>query len=111
MMQHLRLINCLPHCVGKWTWVNTCNNDEKSIINYGLCNSKLASMISKVIINEPQEYKLKERRCSDNKTFIFEINTKTKYFEIVGKSVWKTNKKMDWQKYKELIQHKIQNYD
>ena len=111
MMQHLQLINCLSYCVGTWTWVNTCNNDEKFIINYGLCNSKLASMISKVIINEPQEYKLKERRCSHNKTFIFEMNTKTKYFEIVGKSVWKTNKKMDWQKYKELIQHKIQNYD
>ena len=52
-MQHLQLINCVPCSVGKWTRVNTCNNNEKSII--GLCNSKIASMISKVIIDEPQE--------------------------------------------------------
>ena len=51
-MQHLQLINCLTCCVGKWTRVNTCNNNEKFIIDYGLCNSKLASMISKVIIDE-----------------------------------------------------------
>ena len=39
-MQHLLLINCLPYCVGKWTRVNSCKNNEKSIIDYGLCNSK-----------------------------------------------------------------------
>ena len=92
-MQHLLLINCLPCCVGKWTRVNTCNNNEKSIIDYGLCNSKLASMISKVIINEPLEYKLKGRKCSDHNTFIIDINTKTKHLEIVAKSVRKINEK------------------
>ena len=92
-MQHRQLINCFPCCVSKWTWVNTCNSNEKSITEYGLCNSKLASMISKVIINEPEEYKLKGRNYSDNNTFIIDINSKTKHLEIVGKSVWKINEK------------------
>ena len=103
-MQHLQLVNSAPCCVGKWTRVKTCNNNEKSIIDYGLCNSKLTSMISKVIIDEPQEY-------SDHNTFIIDINTKTKHLEMVGKSVWKINEKTDWRKYKELMQNKIQNYD
>ena len=65
-MQHLQLINCLTCCEGKWTKVNTCNKNEKFIIDYGLCNSKLASMISKVIIDEPQECQLKGRKYSDH---------------------------------------------
>ena len=93
-MQHLQLINCLPFCAGKWTWVNTYNNNEKSIIDYGLCNSKLASMISKVMMDKPQEYKLKGRQYSDHTTFIMDINTRTKHFQIVGKSVWKINEKL-----------------
>ena len=64
-MQHLQLTNCIPCCVGKWTWVSTCNN-EKSITDYGLCNSKLASMISKVIIDKQQGYKLTGRKYSDH---------------------------------------------
>ena len=48
------------------------------MIDYGLYNSELASMISKVIIDEPQEYKLKERKYSDNNTFVIDINTKNK---------------------------------
>ena len=93
--------------MGKWTRIN----NEKSIIDYGLCNSKLASMISKVIIDEPQEYKLKGRKCSDHNTFIIHINIKTKHLEVVNKPVWKMTEKTDWKKYKELIQNKIQNYD
>ena len=61
-MENLLLINCIPCCVGKWTRVNTCENNEKSIIDYGLFNSKLASMISKVIIDEPRECKLKGKK-------------------------------------------------
>ena len=93
--------------MGKWTRIN----NEKSIIDYGLCNSKLATMISKVIIDEPQEYKLKGRKCSDHNTFIIGINIKTKHLEVVNKPVWKMTEKTDWKKYKELIQNKIQNYD
>ena len=48
------------------------------MIDYGLYNSELASMISKVIIDEPQEYKLKGRKYSDNNTFVIDINTKNK---------------------------------
>ena len=107
-MQHLQLINCVPSCVGKWTRINTCNNNEKSIINYGLWNSKLASVMSKVIIDEPQEYKLKGRKYSDLNTYIIVINTKTKHLEMVAKSVWKINEKTDWNKCKELMQNKIQ---
>ena len=65
-MQHLQLTNCISCCVGKWTWVSTCNNNEKSITDYGLCNSKLASMISKVIIDKQQGYKLTGRKYSDH---------------------------------------------
>ena len=86
--------------------VNTCNNNEKSIIDYGLCNSKLTSMISRVIQDEPQEYKLKGKKYSDHNTFIIDINTKTKHLEMVGKSVWKINEKTDWRNYKELLQTK-----
>ena len=46
-------------------------------------------MISKVIIDEPQEYKLQRRKCSDYNTFIIDINTKTKHLKIVGKSMKK----------------------
>ena len=70
-----QLMNCIPFFMGKWIRVNTCNNNEKSILDYGLCNTKLASMISKVIIDEPQEYKMKERKYSDHNTFIIEKNT------------------------------------
>ena len=68
-------------------------------------------MISKVIIDEPQEYKLKGRKCFDHNTFIIDINTKTKHLEVVNKPVWKMTEKTDWKKHKELIQNKIQNYD
>ena len=64
-----------------------------------------------MIIDEPQEYKLKGKKYSDHNAFITDINTKTKHFEMVGKSVWKINEKTDWRKYKELMQNKIQNYD
>ena len=110
-MQHLQLVNSAPCCVGNWTRVNICNNNEKSIIDYGLSSSKLTSMISKVIIDEPQEYKLKGKKYSDHNTFIIDINTKTKHLEMVGKSVWKINEKTDWRNCKELLQNKIQNYD
>ena len=110
-MQHLQSINYVPCCVGKWTRVNTCNSNEKSIADYGLCNSKLASVISKVVIDEPEEYKLKRRNHSDHNTFIIDINTKTEHLELVGKSVWKINEKTDCEKYKEIIRNKIQNYD
>ena len=66
-------------------------------------------MISKVIIDEPQEYKLKGRKNSDHNTFIIDINNKTNHLERVGKSVWKINQKTDWKKYKVFIQNKIQN--
>ena len=56
-------------------------------------------MISKVIIDEPQEYKLKEKKYSDHNTFIIDINTKTKHLEMVGKSVWKINEKTNWRKW------------
>ena len=93
--------------MGKWTRANTCKTNEESIIDYRLCNSKLASMISKVIIDESQQYKLKGRKCSNHNNFIIDVNTKTKHLEIVGKSVWKINEKTEWKKYKNLIQNKI----
>ena len=102
-MQHLQLINNIPCCIGKWTSVYTCSNNEKSIIDYNLCNSKLASVISKVIIDEPQEYKLKVRKYSDHNTFIIDINTKTRHLEMASKLVGKINEKTDWKKYKELM--------
>ena len=108
-MQYLQLINCVPYCVGKSTRVNTFNNNEKSIVDYDLYNSKLASMISKVIIDEPQECKLKGRKYSDHNIFIIDINTKTKHLEMVDKSVWKINEKTDWKKSKDFMQNKIQN--
>ena len=64
-------------------------------------------MISKVIIDTPQDYKPKERKYSDHNSFIIDINAKTKHLEIVGKSVWKLNEKTDWKNYKELLQNKI----
>ena len=63
------------------------------------------------MIDEPQEYKLKGRKYSDHNTFIININTKTKDLDMVGKSVWKINGKTEWNKYKELMQSKTQNYD
>ena len=70
-----QLMNCMPFFMGKWIRINTCNNNEKSILDYGLCNTKLASMISKVVIDELQEYKMKERKYSDHNTFVIEKNT------------------------------------
>ena len=43
-------------------------------------------MISRVIQDEPQEYKLKGKKYSDHNTFIIDINTKTKHLEMVGKN-------------------------
>ena len=110
-MQHLKLINAFPCCVDKWIRVNTCNCNENSITDYSLRNSELASMISKVIIDTRQDYKLKGRKYSNHNTFIIDINTKTKHLEIVGKSVWKLNEKTDWKNYKKILQNKIQIYD
>ena len=68
-MQHLQLINSVPCCVGKWTRINTCNNNEKSIIDYGLCNSKLTSIISKVMNHKNTSSK---EKISDHNTFIID---------------------------------------
>ena len=64
-------------------------------------------MISKLIIHEPQEYKLKGRKYSDHNTFTIDIDTKTKHFEVVGKSVWKINE--NWlEEIQRVMQNKIQ---
>ena len=68
-MQHLQLVNSAPCCVGKWTRVKTCNNNEKSIIDYGLCNSKLTSIISKVMNHKNTSSK---EKISDHNTFIID---------------------------------------
>ena len=56
MIKHLNLeILNNKATEGKWTKLNSNNFNEKSIIDYILCNNKLRKNIAEVIIDEKQD--------------------------------------------------------
>ena len=55
---NLKTLNKSPKCKGKWTRVNTKNENEESIIDYALCTQALYTNIKAIIIDEEENYKL-----------------------------------------------------
>ena len=54
----LRILNGEEHCEGTWTRINTNNDDEKSVINYIICDKNLNKNVSSTIIDDKKLYVL-----------------------------------------------------
>ena len=73
------IINKTTKCKGKWTRVNTKNENEKSILDYVMTNESVYDDIIEMKIDEEKLYRLtkykgKEIKETDHNTMIIEIN-------------------------------------
>ena len=102
----LTLVNNEPLCSGKWTRINTNNQNQKSILDYVICTSPLKHYIQKMIINEEKNYRLKG---SDHNTIMLTINKRLNQKNKLNE-IWKSNEKTDWKKYEEKLKTELRNY-
>ena len=99
-------MNNEPLCSGKWTRINTNNQNQKSILDYVICTSPLKHYIQKMIINEEKNYRLKG---SDHNTIMLTINKRLNQKNKLNE-IWKSNEKTDWKKYEEKLKTELRNY-
>ena len=55
---NLKILNKSPKCKGKWTRINTKNENEKSIIDDAPCTQALYTNLNTITIDEEENYKL-----------------------------------------------------
>ena len=63
---NLKILNKNPKCKGKWTRIDTKNENEKSIIDYSLCTQALYTNLNTTTIDEEENYKLNGRSKTDH---------------------------------------------
>ena len=107
---NLKILNKSPKCKGKWTRINTKNENEKSIIDYTLSTQALYTNINAIIIDEEENYKLNGKSKTDHNSIIIEIN---KITSTVKKKVdnyqWKINSNTNRTRFRETMQNNIVN--
>ena len=107
---NLKILNKSPKCKGKWTRVNTKNENEKSIIDYALCTQALYANLNTITIDEEENYKLNGRSKTDHNSIIIKIN---KSISMVKKKIdsyqWKINSNTNWTRFRETMQNNIIN--
>ena len=105
---NLKILNKSPKCKGKWTRVNTKNENEKSIINYALCIQALYTNLITITIDE--SYKLNGKSKTDHNSIIIKIN---KSLSMVKKKIdsyqRKINSNTNWTRFRETMQNNIIN--
>ena len=107
---NLKIRNKSPKCKGKWTRVNTKNENEKSIIDYALCTQALDTNLNTITIHEEENYKLNGKSKTDHNSIIIKIN---KSISMVKKKIdsyqWKINSNTNWTRFRETMQNNINN--
>ena len=63
---NLKILNKNRKCKGKWTRIDTKNENEKSIIDYSLCTQALYTNLNTTTIDEEENYKLNGRSKTDH---------------------------------------------
>ena len=51
---NLKILNKSPKCKGRWTWINTKNENEKTIIDDALCIQALYTNLNTITIDEEE---------------------------------------------------------
>ena len=74
---NLKILNKSPKCKGKWTRINTKNENEKSIIDYALCTQALYTNLNTIAIDEEENCKLNGKCKTDHNSIIIKINKNT----------------------------------
>ena len=94
---------------GKWTRINSNNVNEKSIIDYIICNNKLTKHIAEVIIDEKQDFVLTGKKKTDHNTIFLKIAAKPKVPNREKIKIWKINEKTNWKTYENVIKAELKN--
>ena len=107
---NLKILNKSPKRKGKWTRINTKNENEKSIIDYALCTQTLYTNMNTIMINEEESYKLNRKNKTDHNLIKIEIIKNT---SIVKKKIenkqWKINSNTNWTRFRKATQNNIIN--
>ena len=94
---------------GKWTRINSNNVNEKSIIDYIICNNKLTKHIAEVIIDEKQDFVLTGKKKTDHNTIFLKIAAEPKVPNREKIKIWKINEKTNWKTYENVIKAELKN--
>ena len=107
---NLKILNKNPKCKGKWTRIDTKNENEKSIIDYSLCTQALYTNLNTITIDEEKNYKLNGNSKTDHNSIIIKIN---KSGSMVKKKIdryqWKINSNTNWNRFRETMQNNVIN--
>ena len=93
----------------KWTKLNSNNFNEKSIIDYILCNNKLRKNIAEVIIDEKQDQVLTGKKKTDRNTILLKMAAEPKVPNKEKIKIWKINEKNIWKTYENVIKEELKN--
>ena len=104
------IVNKTSKCKGKWTRVNTKNDNEKAILDYVMTNESVYDDIIEMKIDEEKLYRLtkykgKESKETDHNTIIIEINDVRKPQKKDNKIRWNTKNKEGWKVYQETTEN------
>ena len=71
----MAIMNTTAVCQGKWTRVNSQNEQEKSILDYVLASPSISSAITDITIDENEDYKLFSAKTkTDHNTIVLNID-------------------------------------
>ena len=104
------IVNKTQKCKGKWTRVNTKNDNEKAILDYVMTNQSVYDDIIEMKIDEENLYRLtkykgKEVIETDHNTIIIEINDTRQIQKKDKKIKWNTKYTEGWEIYKEATEN------
>ena len=70
--RNLVIMNKMPKCVGKWTQKNTKNQQERSEIDYIICNKELYEKVMSMNIDEEGKDVLTKYKITEKATEVIE---------------------------------------
>ena len=106
---HGVIVNRTTKCKGKWTRVNTKNENEKAILDYVMTNESVYDDIIEMKVDEEKlfrltKYKGKEMKETDHNTIMIEINDARQHQKKDKKVRWNTKNEEGWKVYKETTE-------
>ena len=106
---HGVIVNKTTKCKGKWTRVNTKNENEKAILDYVMTNESVYDDIIEMKVDEEKlfrltKYKGKEMKETDHNTIMIEINDTRQHQKKDKKVRWNTKNEEGWKVYKETTE-------
>ena len=93
----------------KWTRINSNIINEKSIVDYIICNNKLTKHIADVIIDQKQDFLLIGKKKIDHNIIFLKIAAEPKNSNKEKIKIWKINEKTNWKTYENVIKEELKN--